>query len=92
MDERLSAWYKDNSRVYVAGDHACWSDHDLTRKVNKRRFGTVVRSQAFGLNKMMRAHASEAQAWILERARDAEEGETTEEEENEQDEQRSRAA
>jgi len=51
--------------VYVAGDHACWTDHDLTKKVHKRRFGTVVRSRMVGLNKMMQEHAEEAQDWIM---------------------------
>lgn len=79
IDTELSSWYKDNSRVYVAGDHACWSDYDLTRKVQKRRFGTVVRSEMIGLNKMMHAHAEETQEWILERVEDTR-GETTEDE------------
>ncbi len=65
--------------MYVAGDHACWTDYDLTRKVQKRRFGTVVRSEMVGLNNMMRAHADEAQEWILERIADTP-GETTEDE------------
>lgn len=79
IDTELSSWYKDNSRVYVAGDHACWSDYDLTRKVQKRRFGTVVRSDMVGLNRMMRGHAVETQEWILERVSDTR-GETTEDE------------
>ncbi|KAH7149759.1 histone deacetylase [Dactylonectria estremocensis] len=79
IDADLSSWYKENSRVYVAGDHACWSDHDLTRKVNKRRFGTVVRSPMFGLNKMMQGHAVEAQEWILSRVSENNGGDTTEE-------------
>jgi histone deacetylase 6 len=80
IDTDLSSWYKENSRVYVAGDHACWSDHDLTRKVHKRRFGTVVRSEEFGLNRMMQAHAEEAQDWIMARVTEEEHGDTTEEE------------
>ena len=81
-DERLSPWYKENSRVYVAANHGCWFDHELTRKVNKRRFGTVVRSHVSGLNNMMTEHASEVQAWIKERVRsDEESGDTTEEDE-----------
>lgn len=82
IDTDLSSWYKENSRVYVAGDHACWSDHDLTRKVNKRRFGTVVRSPMLGLNKMMQAHADEAQQWIQERVLESSDGDTTEDEKN----------
>lgn len=78
IDTELSSWYKENSRVYVAGDHACWSDHELTRKVHKRRFGTVVRSEMLGLNKMMQEHALEAQDWILRRVAAASRGETTE--------------
>jgi histone deacetylase 6 len=79
IDADLSSWYKEHSRVYVAGDHACWTDYDLTRKVQKRRFGTVVRSEMVGLNKMMQAHAEEAQEWMLERIADTQ-GDTTEEE------------
>lgn len=80
IDTELSSWYKENSRVFVAGDHACWSDPDLTRKVHKRRFGTVVRSQKFGLNKMMQAHAEQTQDWIMARVSENAEGDTTEEE------------
>ncbi|KAJ4228214.1 Histone deacetylase hda1 [Fusarium solani] len=80
IDTDLSSWYKDNSRVYIAGDHACWSDPDLTRKVHKRRFGTVVRSPKFGLNKMMQAHADEARAWILERVVEASDADMTDDE------------
>ncbi len=83
IDTELSSWYKDNSRVYVAGDHACWSDYDLTRKVQKRRFGTVVRSEMIGLNKMMRTHAEETHEWLLERVTDTR-GETTEDEKSPQ--------
>ncbi len=82
VDERLSAWYKENSRVYVAADHACWSSPDLSRMVYKRRFGTVVRSPSHGLNKMMQFHAEEAQEWILERTGSGDEGGDTTEEEN----------
>ncbi|KAM4066934.1 arb2 domain-containing protein [Hirsutella rhossiliensis] len=78
VDNELSSWYKENSRVYVAGDHACWSDHELTRKVNKRRFGTVVRSEMLGLNKMMQEHAEEAQDWMMRRVGAAGPGDTTE--------------
>lgn len=35
------------------------------RKVQKRRFGNVIRSPSFGLNQMMRQHATEAQEWIV---------------------------
>ncbi|KAF7563107.1 hypothetical protein G7046_g1043 [Stylonectria norvegica] len=78
-DGDLSSWYKENSRVYVAGDHACWSDHELTRKVHKRRFGTVVRSPMLGLNNMMQNHAEEAQEWIMARVSGSSDGDTTEE-------------
>lgn len=67
VDEHLSHWYKDNSRIYVAGDHACWKDPELTRKVNKRRFGTVVRSEHAGLAIMMREHRKEVAQWIFSR-------------------------
>lgn len=67
FDTELSSWYKENSRVFIAGDHACWADASLTKKVNKRRFGTVVRSPMIGLNKMMAHHAEEAREWMIER-------------------------
>lgn len=83
MDDRLSAWYKENSRVFVAADHACWSDPELERKISKRRFGTVVRSKASGLNRMMQVHAEEAHEWILDRVTPSNEsGDTTEDEES----------
>ena len=80
IDTDLSSWYKDNSLVYVAGNHACWSDPDLTRKVHKRRFGTVVRSEMQGLNKMMAEHEDEVGQWILDRVSESVHGDTTEEE------------
>jgi len=79
IDNELSSWYKEHSRVYVAGDHACWSDPDLTRKVHKRRFGTVVRSKMLGLDHMMREHAEEARQWILDIVASHQRGDTTEE-------------
>lgn len=69
VDTDLSSWYKANSRVYVSNDHACWNDAGLTRKVQKKRFGTVIRSGKLGLNRMMLEHAEEAQAWIVSRVR-----------------------
>lgn len=79
VDLDLSTWYKDSSRIYVANDHACWDDPDLARRINKRRFGSVKRSPATGINAMMRHHADEAQAWILDRVVEEDNGETTEE-------------
>ncbi|KAH9434458.1 hypothetical protein MCOR02_006462 [Pyricularia oryzae] len=80
VDPDLSTWYRDNSRIYVGSDHACWLDNDLTRKVNKRRFGAVKRSPVTGLARMMREHAQDAQAWIRGRVRTPEDGgDTTEE-------------
>ncbi|PHH52325.1 Histone deacetylase clr3 [Ceratocystis fimbriata CBS 114723] len=76
VDEGLSAWYKENSRIYVGADHACWNDEMLKRKVTKRRFGTVIESKMNGLNHMLHEHAKEAQEWIMERVEVA--GETTE--------------
>ncbi|KAK5660808.1 hypothetical protein OQA88_12176 [Cercophora sp. LCS_1] len=80
VDQELSSWYKENSRVYVTTDHAVWSDAELTRRVLKRRFGTVIRSDVSGLANMMTAHASDAQAWILERVTEDGQGDTTEDE------------
>ncbi|KAK3372787.1 histone deacetylase A-like protein [Lasiosphaeria ovina] len=77
VDHDLSAWYKDNSRVYVAKDHACWTDPELKRKVMKRRFGNVVRSNVNGLTSMMNQHARDAQQWILDCVAE-EHGDTTE--------------
>lgn len=67
MDQELSSWYKDNSQVYVANDHACWSDPILAKKVVKRRFGNVIRSQVNGLTSMMAEHFTDVQHFILER-------------------------
>jgi histone deacetylase 6 len=81
VDQELSSWYKDNSQVYVANDHACWSDPDLTRKVMKRRFGNVIRSQVNGLTPMMAEHFADVQQFILDRvAEGAHGGDTTEDE------------
>lgn len=64
VDENLSNWYRTNSRVYVAHDHACWSDPKLETKVKKKRFGTVLQSPETGLAAMMRRHAAEVQEFI----------------------------
>ncbi|ETS79135.1 hypothetical protein PFICI_08988 [Pestalotiopsis fici W106-1] len=76
-DETLSGWYKRNSLVYVSADHACWSDPDLTKKVNKRRFGDVQKSDKVGLNHMMQRHAPQVFDFIAERQ--SRSGYTTEE-------------
>lgn len=82
VDEDLSSWYKDNSQVYVANDHACWSDPDLTRKVMKRRFGNAIRSEVNGLAPMMNRHFKDVLRFIAEQARKLHGGETTEDEGN----------
>lgn len=81
VDEHLSAWYKDNSLVYVANDHACWTDPKLQGKVKKKRFGTVIQSPQRTLNGMMKEHAKEVQGWVAGRIVDAagQTGDTTEE-------------
>jgi len=80
VDQELSPWYKENSRVYVANDHACWADADLTRKVMKRRFGTVIRSEVNGLARMMTRYSGDVQRWMLDRVSEEEkQGDTTEE-------------
>ncbi|KAK1761136.1 histone deacetylase clr3 [Echria macrotheca] len=78
IDNDLSHWYKENSRVFVAKNHACWQDADLTRKVMKRRFGTVIRSNVNTLAGMMTEHKADVQKWILDRVSDEQQGETTE--------------
>ena len=69
VDEHLSSWYKDNSRVYVSGDHACWSNPELNRKVMKRRFGNVIRSNvsSTGLAGMMQEHFADVKRYVEER-------------------------
>ncbi|KAI0859358.1 histone deacetylase [Xylaria cubensis] len=79
-DPDLSTWYKNNSLVFVAADHACWSDEDLAKKVHKRRFGGVKKSSESGLNRMMEAHAGEVQRWVKDRLRANQSGHTTEDE------------
>lgn len=83
-DERLSAWYKENSRVYVSKDHSCWTDPKLQGKVRKKRFGTVLHSPVSSLNGMMKGHAKEVQDWIAARSfelpRPATGGDSTEDE------------
>lgn len=60
-------WYKTNSRVYVANDHACWIDPKQETKVKKKRFGTVIRSQETGLSAMMKRHFTEVTQFITDR-------------------------
>jgi histone deacetylase 6 len=76
-DPDLSLWYKEHSRVFVAANHACWESKEFLKKVNKRRFGTVVHSEVSGLAQMMQNHAHEAQRYILDNLAEAQ-GDTTE--------------
>lgn len=78
-DPDLTQWYKTHSRVYVGSDHACWQTNEFIRKINKRRFGDVVRSPFTGLNRMLREHAADAHEWIVDRLPE-EHGNTTEDE------------
>ncbi|KAK3297738.1 histone deacetylase A-like protein [Chaetomium fimeti] len=71
VDGDLSSWYKEHSQVYVANDHACWSD----RKVMKRRFGNVIRAQVNGLTPMMAEHFADVQQFVMERMGEEREGE-----------------
>lgn len=91
VDPDLSTWYRDNSRIYVGSAHACWLDEDLTRKVNRRRFGAVKRSPVMGLSQMMRTHADDIKAWIMARVTvpPASGGETTDEDDDDNEETRS---
>lgn len=65
-DPYLSQWYKKHSRVFIAADHAVWSDEDQARKARKSRFGTVIKSDYTGTNKMMAEHKDEACEFIME--------------------------
>jgi histone deacetylase 6 len=62
----------------VAKDHACWSDPELEKKVTKKRFGGVKKSDQIGINNMMQRHAPEVQQWILNRV--SQSGNSTEDE------------
>lgn len=67
VDQDLSQWYKEHSRVYVIKNHLCYTNPDLHRKVNKRRFGTIKRSTENTVPMMMMVHAEDVQEWIMER-------------------------
>ncbi|KAB8292243.1 hypothetical protein EYC80_007985 [Monilinia laxa] len=66
-DSGLSSWYKSNSEIYVAGNHACWTDEENIRKVKKQRFGNVVQSEEKSLVRMLRRHELRAKEWMLEK-------------------------
>jgi histone deacetylase 6 len=53
-EPQLSNWYKRNSRIYVAPDHACWLDEDSAKRVRKARFGAVTQSIVSGLGDMLK--------------------------------------
>lgn len=80
VDESLSNWYKNNSRVFVAHNHACWLDPVTEKKVRKKRFGAVTRSPKTSLVGMMHHHTDEVQEFILFKVSKAGGGETTESE------------
>lgn len=67
VDESLSAWYKANSRVYVADDHACWHDPKSESKLRKKRFGAVLRSPEVTLGAMMARHQDEVCEFVASR-------------------------
>lgn len=79
-DESLTAWYKNHSQIYVAADHDCWRVPELEKKVRKRRFGTVIKSDTNGLNQMLKRHLIEATSWIKEMVGDEEEDEEDDDE------------
>ncbi|QSZ32676.1 hypothetical protein DSL72_002255 [Monilinia vaccinii-corymbosi] len=66
-DSSLSSWYKSNSEIYVAGNHACWSDEENIRRIRKQRFGKVERSEETTLVKMLCRHAPSAKQWMQEK-------------------------
>ncbi|KAK6226341.1 histone deacetylase [Colletotrichum tabaci] len=78
VDNELATWYKGHSQIYVSHDHPCWNSEDTLRRVTKRRFGTVIRSEANGVQKMMQTHAGEVQKWMLEMLAIRQNGDTTE--------------
>lgn len=63
-DIHLSAWYKNNSLIYVSPDHACWSDEESAKKVRKRRFGHVEKSTVTGLRNMLFEYKDDGLAWL----------------------------
>lgn len=70
----LSRWYKENSRVYVAENHGLWTQKGGgsggAPKLSKR-YGTLVKSPAEGLNEMMERHKEEAFEWVERRIEEA---------------------
>lgn len=70
-DQYLSNWYKANSQIYVSPDHACWSDEESARKVQRSRFGKVVKADIEvgrgenGVGKMLKRYEEEAGEWVL---------------------------
>ncbi|GJC82275.1 histone deacetylase clr3 [Colletotrichum liriopes] len=78
VDNELATWYKGHSQIYVSHDHPCWNSEDTLRRVTKRRFGTVIRSETNGVQKMMQTHAGEVQKWMLEMLAARQNGDTTE--------------
>jgi histone deacetylase 6 len=83
VDEDLSSWYKKHSLIYVASDHACWTDKESAKRVLKKRFGAIQRSPESGLKRMMSYHALHSPTvfdWIMERVTPDESGNTTEDE------------
>lgn len=80
VDPDLSNWYKNHSQVYIQGDHICFRDPILCRKVMKRRFGTVLRSSAKNAGEMMQLHADDVKLWIMNIVESTRSGDTTENE------------
>jgi len=63
-DEGLAVWYKRCSRIYVSPAHACWNDEEARRKVARKRFGNVIRSEVEGLGEMLDKYRQEVGEWF----------------------------
>lgn len=63
-DSHLSHWFKEHSLIFVAPDHACWTDAESAKKVRRNRFGRVRQSECEGLDGMLVKYLEEACAWV----------------------------
>ncbi|KAL8773912.1 MAG: hypothetical protein Q9209_001342 [Squamulea sp. 1 TL-2023] len=60
----LSKWFKQNSLVFVSGDHAQWAGDGANKKPSKR-FGGVRRSEVEGgVNDMLEKHREEVVEFV----------------------------
>ncbi|SZF03334.1 unnamed protein product [Blumeria hordei] len=64
-DPGLSTWYRSHSRLYVGETHTVWNHEDIVRRIQKMRFGSVIKAiGCSSVDSMLKLYLSEATNFI----------------------------